>query len=151
VVPGSGVVSDWAGFCATTTTPLEKRGLSFRTLRDLACHASLPEQFVRVSCLDKRKSLRDERLDLLLFEVKQGDQILSKQCRSQPFKPLDAVGDHRFRPGRNQPSTLNRPTGAQAGLGHPVVRKRQANGPNSTSTGVRVWTSVLNFNLPLEG
>jgi hypothetical protein len=26
-------VSDWAGFCATTTTPLEKRGLSFRTLR----------------------------------------------------------------------------------------------------------------------
>jgi Domain of unknown function (DUF4158) len=39
--------------------------------------------------------MRDEPLDLLLFkELKHGDQILSKQCRSQPFKPLDAVGDH---------------------------------------------------------
>jgi hypothetical protein len=36
-------------------------------------------------------------------------------------------------------------------VGHPVVRKRQASGPNSTSTGVRVSTSVLNFNLPFEG
>ena len=27
---------------------------------DLACHASLPEQLVRVSCLGKRKSLRDD-------------------------------------------------------------------------------------------
>jgi len=64
---------------------------------DLACHASLPEQFVRVSCFDKRKSLRDERLDpLLLKEVEQGDQILSKPCRSQPFEPLDAVGNHPF-------------------------------------------------------
>ncbi len=37
---------------------------------------------MRVSCLGKRKSPRDERLDLLLFkEVKQGDQILSKQFR----------------------------------------------------------------------
>jgi hypothetical protein len=50
-----------------------------------------------VSCLGKRKSLRDDRLDLLLFQqVKQGDQILSKQCRSQPLKPLDAIGDHPF-------------------------------------------------------
>jgi len=50
-----------------------------------------------VSCLDKRKSLRDERLDLVLFKkVKQGDQILSKQCRPQPFERLDAVGDHPF-------------------------------------------------------
>ena len=64
---------------------------------DLACHASLPEQLVRLSCLGKRKSLRDERLDLLLLkEVEQGDQILSKQCRFQPFEPLDAVGDHPF-------------------------------------------------------
>jgi len=52
---------------------------------------------VRVSRLGKRKSLRDQRLDLLLLkEVKQGDQILSKQCRFQPFEPLDAVGDHPF-------------------------------------------------------
>src|SRR4029450_7073682 len=35
VVPGSGVVSVWAGFCATTTTPLEKRLLSEK------CQASL--------------------------------------------------------------------------------------------------------------
>src|SRR5262245_50539420 len=70
----------------------------------LACHASLPEQLVRVSRLGKRKSLRDERLDLLLLkEVKQGHQILSKQCRSQPFEPLDAVGDHPF-PAREKPA-----------------------------------------------
>jgi hypothetical protein len=74
---------------------------------DLACHASLPEQLVRVSCLGKRKSLRDERLDLLLLkEVEQGDQILSKQCRSQPFQPLDAVGDHPF-PAREKPAANN--------------------------------------------
>jgi len=64
---------------------------------DLAYHASLREQLLRVSCLDKRKSLRDERLDLLLSkEVEQGDQILSKQFRFQPFEGLDAVGDHPF-------------------------------------------------------
>ncbi len=64
---------------------------------DLARYASLPEQLVRLSCLGKRKSLRDERLDLLLLKkVKQGNQILSKQCRPQPFEPLDAVGDHPF-------------------------------------------------------
>jgi hypothetical protein len=48
--------------------------------------------------------MRDERLDPLLFkEVEQGDQILSKQCRSRPFKPLDAIGDHPF-PVREKPS-----------------------------------------------
>ena len=65
------------------------------------------EQLMRVSCLGKRKSLRDERLDLLLLkEFKQGDQILSKQCRSQPFEPLDAVGDHPF-PAREKPAAGN--------------------------------------------
>src|SRR6266498_710788 len=64
---------------------------------DLACHASLPEQLVRVSCLGKRKSLRGDRLDpLLLKEVEQGDQILSKPFRFQPFERLDTVGDHPF-------------------------------------------------------
>ena len=62
---------------------------------------------MRVSCLGKRKSLRDERLDLLLLkEVKQGDQILSKQCRFQPFEPLDAVEDHPF-PAREKPAASN--------------------------------------------
>ncbi len=71
---------------------------------DLARHASLPEQLVRVSCLDERESLRDQRLDFLLpKEVEQGHQILSKQGRSQPFKPLDAVGDHPF-PAREKPA-----------------------------------------------
>src|SRR5678816_2684030 len=74
---------------------------------DLARHASLPEQLVRLSCLGKRKSLRDEWLDLLLLkEVEQGDQILSKQCRPQPFEPLDAVGDHPF-PAREKPAAGN--------------------------------------------
>ena len=71
---------------------------------DLARHASLPEQFVRLPCLGKWKSLREEWTDLLLLkEVEQGDQILSKQCRFQPFEPLDAVGDHPF-PTRKKPA-----------------------------------------------
>ena len=74
---------------------------------DLAYDASLPEHLVRLSCLGKRKSLRDEWLDLLLVqEVEQGDQILSKPCRSQPFEPLDAVGDHPF-PTREKPAAGN--------------------------------------------
>jgi hypothetical protein len=57
-----------------------------------------------VSCFGDRKSLRDERPDLLLLkEVKQGYQILSKHSRSQALEPLDAVGDHTF-PGREKPS-----------------------------------------------
>ncbi len=71
---------------------------------DLASHASRPEPLLRVSGLGKRTSLRDERLDLLLLqEVQQGDQILSKPCRSQPFEPLDAVGDHPF-PATEKPA-----------------------------------------------
>jgi len=47
---------------------------------DLACHAFRPEQLVRTLCLGKGESLRDQRLDLfLLKEVKEGEQILSKQ------------------------------------------------------------------------
>src|SRR5262249_519069 len=62
---------------------------------DFAYHASLPEQLVRLARLGQGKSLRYERLDLLLFEeVKQGGQILSKPFRLQPFERLDAVGDH---------------------------------------------------------
>jgi hypothetical protein len=46
---------------------------------DLAGYAALPKQLLRGSCLGKGKSLRYQRLDLLLpEEVKQGDQILSK-------------------------------------------------------------------------
>ena len=74
---------------------------------DLAHHASVPEQLVRLSCLGKRKPLRDEWRDLLLLkEVEQANQILSKQCRSQPFEPLDAVGDHPF-PAREKPAAGN--------------------------------------------
>ena len=59
---------------------------------DLAGDASLPEQLVGESRLRKRKLLRDERLDLLLSKkVEQGDQILSKQRRSQPFEPTIAL------------------------------------------------------------
>ncbi len=48
--------------------------VSYSIEHDLAGHASLDEQLMRVSCFGKRKSLRDERLDLLLLkEFKQGD------------------------------------------------------------------------------
>src|SRR5262249_43597765 len=71
---------------------------------DLARHAPRPEQLVRASRLGKRKSLRDERLDpLLVKEVEQGGQILSKPGRSPPLQPLDAVGDHPS-PARQQPA-----------------------------------------------
>src|SRR5262245_51430509 len=71
---------------------------------ELACHASLPEQLVRLSCLGKGKSLRDQRLDLLLLkEVEQGNQIRPKPCRSQPLQPLNAVGDYPF-PAREKPA-----------------------------------------------
>ena len=51
--------------------------------------------------------MRDERLDLLrLKEVKEGDQILSKQCRFQPFEPLDAVGNRPF-PASEKPAASN--------------------------------------------
>ena len=34
-------------------------------------------------------------MDLLLSkEVEQGDQVLSKEFRVQPFERLDAIGDH---------------------------------------------------------
>jgi hypothetical protein len=71
---------------------------------DLAYHASSPEQLLCLSCLGKRESLRDERLDpFLLKEVEQRCQILSKQCRPQPFECLDAVGDHPS-PAREKPA-----------------------------------------------
>ena len=62
---------------------------------------------MRLSCLDKRKSPRNERLNLLLFEeVEQRDQILSEQFRSQPFQPLNTVGNHPFA-AREQPAANN--------------------------------------------
>src|SRR5688572_18454743 len=81
-----------------------RRDRSIDHEHDLAYDASLREQLLRLSCLDKRKSLRDERLDLLLLkEFEQGDPILSKQVRFQPFKRLDAVGDDSF-PGQGTAS-----------------------------------------------
>jgi hypothetical protein len=53
--------------------PLSSRG-TVAYEHDLADHASVPEQLLCASCLGKRKSLRDERVDLLLLkEVEQGD------------------------------------------------------------------------------
>jgi hypothetical protein len=38
-----------------------------------------------------------------LQKVEQGDQVLAKQCRSQPFERLDAVGNDPF-PAREKPA-----------------------------------------------
>ena len=52
---------------------------------DLARHAFPPEQLMRAPCLGKRKSLRDQRLDLFLLKEAQKDgQIVSKKCRPPP-------------------------------------------------------------------
>ncbi len=54
-----------------------------------------------LSCLGKRKSLRDDRFDfLLLEEIEQSHHIPSEQGRSKPFEGLDAVGDHPFAAGQ---------------------------------------------------
>src|SRR5262245_51302441 len=59
---------------------------------------------MRASGLGQWQALRDERRDLVLLqEVKQGTQVLSKPGRSQPLQPLDAVGNHPF-PAREQPA-----------------------------------------------
>jgi len=64
---------------------------------DLAGHSSLAQQLVRLSSFGKRKSLRDERFDLLLLkQVQERDQILSKQSWPQPFERLDTVRDNSF-------------------------------------------------------
>ena len=56
---------------------------------------------MRLSCLRDRKSLRNQRLDLLpLKEIEQSDQILPKQSRLPPFEGLDAVGDNPFPAGK---------------------------------------------------
>src|SRR5262245_65655401 len=66
---------------------------------DLARHAGLPEQLVRLSRLGNWKSPCDEWLDLVLLEeVEQGDQILPEQRGAQPCGPLDTVGDLAFPP-----------------------------------------------------
>ena len=71
---------------------------------DLAGDAARSEQLLRASGLGKRKSPRHEWLDLLLpQEFEQGEQILAKPCRLQPFEPLDAVGDHPS-PAREKPA-----------------------------------------------
>ena len=63
----------------------------------LANDTTLSEQLVRVSGLSERESLGDDRLELLLLKkAQQGNQILSKPCRPQPFQPLDAIGEHPF-------------------------------------------------------
>ena len=55
----------------------------------------------------KWKSLRDERLDLfLLKQFQQCNQILSKQCRLQPFERLDTVRNHPL-PAGHEPVASN--------------------------------------------
>ena len=50
---------------------------------EFAEHASLSQQLVRLSGLQKRKSLRDQRLDLVLLkEIEQNNQVPSKPCWS---------------------------------------------------------------------
>src|ERR671910_605155 len=74
---------------------------------NFAGYASLLEQLVRLSGLNKRKPPGDKWFDLLLVkEVKQGDQILPKELRPEPFEPLYAVGDHVF-PARQKPASGN--------------------------------------------
>jgi len=44
-----------------------------------------------------------EQLPALSQELEQGDQVLSKLCRLEPFERLDAVGDDTF-PARKKPA-----------------------------------------------
>lgn len=50
---------------------------------------------MRLPCFGQRKFLRDQWLDFFLLKhVKQGDQILPKQRWSQPFEPLNTIGNY---------------------------------------------------------
>src|SRR5690242_18851337 len=63
----------------------------------LADDSPFSEQFLCPSRLGKRKSLRDDRLDLLLpKQLKKCNQVLSKQFRFQPLERLDTVRNHPF-------------------------------------------------------
>ena len=49
---------------------------------DLSDYTSLNQHLLSLSCLNQRKSLRDNWLELLFFEeVKQSNQVLSKPFR----------------------------------------------------------------------
>ncbi|MDF3036618.1 MAG: hypothetical protein K0S28_1892 [Paucimonas sp.] len=61
-------------FCSSQSTTLIRDCRRTGNEHDRASHASLFEQLVRLSCLRKGKSLRDEWLNLLLIkEVEQGE------------------------------------------------------------------------------
>src|SRR5262245_53372415 len=96
---------------------------------------------MRLSRLGKRKSLRDHRLDLLLLkEVEQGDQILSKQGRPQPFEPRDAVTDHPL-PAREKPAADNvQPEDADSMVSMATTR--------SQSTPTQRGSKTINHYLP---
>src|SRR5688572_3350426 len=67
---------------------------------NLTYHASLSQELVRLSGLGERESLRNEWLDLVLLEeIQQRNQVVSKPCWFQPLEPLDAVRDHSFAAG----------------------------------------------------
>jgi hypothetical protein len=71
---------------------------------ELADHPPLAQQLVRLSCSRKRKLLRDQRFDLVLLkEIEQNNQVLSKPCRSSPFEPLNTIGNHPSTAGKKPP------------------------------------------------
>lgn len=60
--------------------------------------------------LNEGKSVSNERLDLFLSkEIKQCNQILSKERRLEPLEPLNAVGENAF-PPREKPSAGDVPS-----------------------------------------
>src|SRR5690348_10148559 len=68
---------------------------------DLAGHATLAEELLRIPRLRKRKASCDERPDLALAEeLEQRDQVFSKQRRPHPLQPLDAVRNDAPAPGK---------------------------------------------------
>jgi hypothetical protein len=69
---------------------------------DFADYAALFELLMRFPRVSKRKSLRDERLNLLLLEeIEQRNKVFPKPSRLQPFQRLDAVGDHSLSTRQN--------------------------------------------------
>ena len=72
---------------------------------NLARYASLAKELMCLFCLSQGKSLCDERLDFLLLEqLEQDSQVLSKPFRFQPFERLYTVGDYSF-PAREKPAS----------------------------------------------
>src|SRR5262249_6547365 len=93
----------WDGESGREAVTESQVPLAVRQQHDLAEHSAFPQHLVRSARLFERQPLRNQRLDLALFEqVEQREQVLTEPRRFQPHQPLDAVRHHALSAGLEQ-------------------------------------------------